>query len=361
MTRPACVVIDRRAAKVNLARVRTLVPHQKVMAIIKANAYGHGLKRMAEAFHDADAFGVACLEEARVLREAGIQQPIVLLEGPFSDNELSELQRLSIETVVHHEEQVRMLELLSHGGPIPVWIKIDTGMHRLGFPPEQVEKVWQRLSQCPRVVSSLRLMTHLASAQERGHPTVGMQLNVYHAAIRGLNGERSIANSSGILGWPETHGDWVRPGIMLYGVSPFGDSVAADEGLRPVMTLQSELIAVRRVRAGEAVGYGGSWRCPEDMPVGVVAMGYGDGYPRHAESGTPVLVNGQRAALIGKASMDMLTVDLRNQPEAKVGDPVVLWGEGLPVEEVARWAGTIPYELLCGVPVRARFVNRHEG
>jgi alanine racemase len=148
---------------------------------------------------------------------------------------------------------------------------------------------------------------------------------------------------------------------MLYGVSPFGDSVASDEGLRPVMTLQSELIAVRRVRAGEAVGYGGSWRCPEDMPVGVVAMGYGDGYPRHAESGAPVLVNGKRAALIGKASMDMLTVDLRNQPEAKVGDPVVLWGEGLPVEEVARWAGTIPYELLCGVPVRARFVNRHEG
>ena len=215
MTRPACVVIDRLAAKANLQRVRALVPRQKVMAIIKANAYGHGLTRMGEAFRDADALGVACLEEAEVLREAGVQHPIVLLEGPFTDNELSELQRLSIETVVHHEEQVRMLERLSHGEPIAVWIKIDTGMHRLGFPPEQAREVWQRLSQCSHVASPLRLMTHLACAHERGHPSVGAQLGVYHEAIRGLSGEQSIANSSGILAWPETHGDWVRPGIML--------------------------------------------------------------------------------------------------------------------------------------------------
>jgi alanine racemase len=361
MTRPASVVIDLAAARANLERVRELTPRQKIMAIIKANAYGHGLVRMARALRAADAFGVACLEEAQVLREAGVTHPVVMLEGPFSASELSELQRLGIDTVVHHEEQVRMLESLTAGPSLGVWLKVDTGMHRLGFPPQRVGEMWKRLTACPLVAEPLGLMTHLASAHERGHSTVTRQLQCFEDATQGIEAERCIANSSAILAWPESHGAWVRPGLMLYGVSPFGDTLAADEGLHPVMTLRSQLIAVQRVRAGECVGYGGTWRCPKDMPVGIVAMGYGDGYPRHAESGTPVLVNGQRAALIGRTSMDMLTVDLRRCPDAQAGDPVVLWGEGLPVEEVARSASTIPYELLCGVPLRARFIESGEG
>lgn len=358
MTRPACVVIDRQAARANLARVRALLPRQKIMAIIKADAYGHGLTRMAEAFSEANAFGVACLEEAQALREAGINHPIVLLEGPFSSDELAEIQKLKLETVIHHEEQVRMIEHLSGGSPIRVWIKLDTGMHRLGFPPELIEGVWRRLIACACVEEPMRLMTHLARAHERNHSSVATQLKRFNEATHGMVAERSIANSAAILAWPETWADWVRPGLMLYGVSPFDDSVAADEGLRPVMTLRSELIAIQGVRAGETVGYGKTWQCPEDMPVGVVAMGYGDGYPRHAESGTPVLVNGKRTVLIGRPSMGMLTIDLRGHPEAKIGDPVVLWGEGLPVEEVARWADTIPYELLCGVRVQARYLEK---
>jgi alanine racemase len=354
MTRPACLLINRDAAEANLRKVRLHAPQQKVMAIIKADAYGHGLVRMAKVFAEADAFGVACLEEAEILREAGIKHRIVLLEGPFDPAELPTLQRLAIDTVVHTEDQVRMLELYRAEACISVWLKLDTGMHRLGFAPEEVRFVWHRLRDSMCVNAHVRLMTHFASAQERGSETVDAQMREFHRGIGDLPGEQCLANSAGVIAWPGTHGDWVRPGLMLYGVSPFGDSNASAEGLLPVMSLKSRLIAVRFVRAGEGVGYGASWRCPEDMRVGVVAMGYGDGYPRHAESGTPVLVNGQRAALIGKASMDMLTVDLRGIERAEVGDPVVLWGDDLPVEEVARGANTIPYELLCSVRGRTR-------
>lgn len=354
MARPARVVIDRSAARANLRRVWTLAPNRKVMAIIKADAYGHGLARMAAALSEADAFGVACLEEAQILRAAGISNRIVLLEGPFSGDELAELQRLNIETVLHAPEQVRMIERCTAGPPIHAWIKVDTGMHRLGFSPQDVRAIWQRLQSCAAVAPDVAWMTHLASAHERHGDSVREQLQTYEHYLRDLPGPRCVANSAAIIAWPQSHADWVRPGLMLYGVSPFYDDVAASDGLAAVMTLRSELIAVRRLKAGDAVGYGASWRCPDDMPVGVVAIGYGDGYPRHAESGTPILVNGRRAALIGKASMDMLTVDLRNTPDARIGDPVVLWGEGLPVEEIARCAGTIPYELLCGVRGRTR-------
>jgi alanine racemase len=354
MARPACVFVNRDAAQANLARVRELAPTQRIMAIVKADAYGHGLVRMAQALTGADAFGVACLEEAQLLREAGIRHRIVLLEGPFAYDEVTELARLNIDTVIHNEEQVRMLEQFHTDTPLSVWLKVDTGMHRLGLAPEQVESVWQRLRQCQSVSMHIRLMTHFASAQERGSATVVEQLAEFQQAIGELTGEHCIANSAAIIDHPASHGQWVRPGLMLYGVSPFADSDAVIEGLQPVMSLRSRLIAVRQLHAGAGVGYGASWRCPEDMPVGVVAMGYGDGYPRHAESGTPVLVNGVRAALIGKASMDMLTVDLRGVTDAKVGDPVVLWGDGLPVEEVARCANTIPYELLCSVRGRTR-------
>ncbi|MCG3200209.1 MAG: Alanine racemase, biosynthetic [Gammaproteobacteria bacterium] len=355
MSRPARVVIDLNAARANLARVRTLAPRSRVVAIIKADAYGHGLTRMARAFADADAFGVACLEEAVALRRAGVGKRIILLEGVFDAEELSLVRQLRLDTMVHCPEQVAMLEQAPAGPPVPVWLKIDTGMHRLGVDPAQASALWQRLDECHAVADPIRLVTHFANANARGDASVERQLAVFADSTGAMSGERCIANSAGIIAVPRARAEWVRPGLMLYGVSPFADTVAVQEGLQPVMTVRSALIAVKPVRRGESVGYGCTWACPEDMPIGVVAIGYGDGYPRHCESGTPMLVNGMRAALIGRPSMDMLIVDLRNVPQARVGDPVVLWGEGLPVEEVARHAGTIPYELLCSVRVRARF------
>ncbi len=322
-------------------------------AAVKAEGYGHGLVRVARTL-DADAFAVACLEEALILREAGVAQPILLLEGVFEAAELPPCARHGLEIAVHHPEQARMLEHARLERPVRVWLKIDTGMHRLGLAPETVPAVWRRLRDCPAVRPDIRLMSHLARADERNCDYTPRQLRTFEAATGGLPGERSLANSAGILGWPDTHFDWVRPGIMLYGASPFVDSLAPDEDLRPVMTFHTRLISIKRLRQGEPVGYGGTWICPEEMDVGVAAVGYGDGYPRHARSGTPVLVNGREATLIGRVSMDMITLDLRRHSEARIGDPVVLWGEGLPVERIAQAAGTISYTLLCGVTARVR-------
>lgn len=354
MSRPAKVVINLSALRHNFSRIRTLAPDSRVMAIVKADAYGHGLVRIAQSLEQADAFGVACLEEARELRQAKIQQRIILLEGPYSGEELTKISQLGLDMVVHDLSQVEMLEQNQLNKPVCIWLKLDTGMHRLGFSPDLASQALARLEQSAGV-KEIRLMTHLASANNREDPMTRKQLQCFSQFNENMSLEKTIANSAGILAFPDAHVDWVRPGIMLYGVSPFSDSNGSQEGLKPVMTLQSRLITVRALKAGDPVGYGATWRCPEDMSVGVVAAGYGDGYPRHAESGTPVLVNGKRVELIGRASMDMLTVDLRSQPQAKTGDPVVLWGEGLPVEEVANHAGTIPYEVLCAVHKRLKF------
>lgn len=354
MSRPAKVVINLSALRHNFSRIRTLAPDSRVMAIVKADAYGHGLVRIAQSLEQADAFGVACLEEARELRQAKIQQRIILLEGPYSGEELTKISQLGLDMVVHDLSQLEMLEQNQLNKPVCIWLKLDTGMHRLGFSPDLASQALARLEQSAGV-KEIRLMTHLASANNREDPMTRKQLQCFSQFNENMSLEKTIANSAGILAFPDAHVDWVRPGIMLYGVSPFSDSNGSQEGLKPVMTLQSKLITVRTLKAGDPVGYGATWRCPEDMSVGVVAAGYGDGYPRHAESGTPVLVNGKRVELIGRASMDMLTVDLRSQPQAKTGDPVVLWGEGLPVEEVANHAGTIPYEVLCAVHKRLKF------
>ncbi len=364
MSRPAEVVINLSALRHNFSRIRTLAPDSRIMAIVKADAYGHGLARIARTLKEADAFGVACLEEAQELRQAGIDQPIILLEGPYAVDELSDIKQLQLDIVVHDLSQVEMLEqhqLTEHldNKPFSIWLKVDTGMHRLGFSPESANAAFARLKQISGV-DDIRLMTHLARANDRQNQMTQEQIQCFNQLQELMSSEKTIANSAGIIAFPEAHVDWVRPGIMLYGVSPFQDSFGPDEGLQPVMTLQSKLITVRQLKAGEPVGYGATWRCPEDMSVGVVAAGYGDGYPRHAPSGTPVLVNGKRVELIGRASMDMLTVDLRTQPQAKAGDPVILWGEGLPVEEVAKHADTISYEVLCGVHKRLKF-NYGEG
>lgn len=358
MSRPSRVVIDKTALNHNLRHIQTLAPHSKVMAVIKADAYGHGIVRVAETLSNADAFGVACLEEAEQLRNASITKPIVLLEGPHKAADLPLVVKLELEIVLHNEFQLAFMEEAELDKPVQVWIKVDTGMHRLGFPLEKVEDVLTRVKNCKNIKPSFRLMTHLATANEKDNSLTQQQLQSFEQVCAGFEGEKTIANSAAVINFPETHHEWVRPGLMLYGVSPMLDVHAHEHGLKPVMTLESELISIQKLKKGEPVGYGATWRCPEDMPVGVVAAGYGDGFPRHAQSGTPVLVNDVRCALIGRASMDMLTVDLRNQPNAKIGDRVVLWGESLPVEEIARHADTIPYELLCGVHKRLAFIEK---
>jgi alanine racemase len=355
MSRAATAVIDLGALHHNLQRVRDAAPGKRVLAVVKADGYGHGLLRVARALADADAYAVACIEEAMALREEGVGKPVVLLEGCFDAEELALASRHAFEVVVHHESQLEILERARLVRPVRAWLKIDTGMHRLGFAPQAALAAWQRLTACESVSPRIGLFTHLANADVRGDGCTPRQLAVFRAALPQDAGEVSIANSAAVLGWPEAHADWVRPGIMLYGASPFVERRGADDGLRPVMTLSTRLIAVNRCRRGDALGYGGTWTCPEDMPVGVAAIGYGDGYPRHAASGTPVLVNGRRVPLVGRVCMDMILLDLRAAPHARVGDPVVCWGEGLPVEEIAQHASTIAYTLLCGITRRVRF------
>ncbi len=358
MTRPTRAVIDLEALRANLQRAQSAAPGRRIAAVVKADAYGHGLVPVAHALEaSVDRFAVACLEEACRLHEAGITRPSLLLEGGFEAAELIEAAALDAAVVVHSEDQLAALECARPSRPIEVWIKIDTGMHRLGWPADEVRAVWQRLRACPQV-GGIVLMTHLASADRPDTARNAVQLDRFRSATQGLETERSMANSAAVLACPEAHGDWIRPGIMLYGASPLADRPASGLGLSPVMDLRSRIIAVRRCRAGDRVGYGGDWVCPEAMPVGVVAIGYGDGYPRHLPTGTPVLVGGRSLPLIGRVSMDMITVDLRARPETQTGDEVVLWGEGLPVDEIAARAGTIAYELLCQITPRVPRVYR---
>lgn len=365
MTRATCALIDLAALRHNVAQVRHYAPTQRVMAIIKANGYGHGMVRVAQALLDSgpqgavDAFGVASVDEAVALRVAGVGCPIVLLEGFHRAQELPLIARYQLEPVIHHPSQIDLLAAYPTPAPLSVWLKVDSGMHRLGVAPAQVAQIWGQLRALGSI-GTIRLMTHLACADEPDNDYTHAQLSCFATATADLPAERAIANSAAILGWPQAlnESQWVRPGLMLYGISPYAHSVGTAYGLQAVMTFMSELIAVNWVRAGEGIGYGQTWRCPEDMRVGVAAVGYGDGYPRHAAMGTPVLIGGHPAPLIGRVSMDMITVDLRHHPWAEVGEPVILWGEGLPVEHIAQAAGTIPYTLLCGVMERVRRVER---
>lgn len=357
MTRAAEASIDLQALQYNLQQVRHHAKNAHVMAVIKANGYGHGMLRVAQALSNSDAFAVAKIEEALTLRNAGIAKPVLLLEG-FSDRaELEQLQQHEISAVVHHPSQIEQLEEVSLAHPVEVWLKVDTGMHRLGIAIEQLDSSLKRLKACRNVADSIVIMSHFANADDRRDPRTETQLKRFINATKGYSSRLSIANSAAILAHPQSHQGWVRPGIMLYGASPFIKGLATDDGLKPVMTLSSKLIAINHYKKGNALGYGGSWRCPEDMAVGVVAIGYGDGYPRAARAGTPVLINGERVPLIGRVSMDMITVDLRTLPSAAIGDRAILWGEGLAVEEIAECAQTIPYELLCRVTERVKFAE----
>ncbi|PKM11955.1 MAG: alanine racemase [Gammaproteobacteria bacterium HGW-Gammaproteobacteria-3] len=350
----AYATLNLQAAGHNLAMVRRYAPDAKIMAVIKANAYGHGMIRIAKALDATDAFAVARVEEGIKLREAGIGQPITVLEGFTCALELAASLRYQLDAVVHCREQINLLAESLERDRINVWLKIDTGMNRLGFKPTEFAGVHQRLMQLPVIKKPINLMTHLASADDQSGSSTPLQLELFSTLTADYPGVRSIANSAGILRWRQTLTEWVRPGVMLYGISPFPERTGGQLGLTPIMGLYSRLIAVKSVATGESVGYGGSWLCQQPTRMGIVAIGYGDGYPRHAKPGTPVLINGRKAPLIGRVSMDMISVDLTGLPVAQVGDTVTLWGEGLPVEIIALAADTIPYALLCGITQRVQ-------
>ena len=350
------VLLSSGALKHNLAAVRAFAPRSLVLAVIKANGYGHGIVPVARALETADAFGVARLCEGVELRAAGIAHRIVLLEGVFSTEELERAAALKLDTVVHSFEQLSMLESWRGSHRFAVWCKVDTGMSRLGFAIDDFTAAWERLQHCAAVEPGTRLMTHFAVADEPGNASTAAQIQKFEKLAAGLGAQRSLANSAGLLQFPEAQADWVRPGIMLYGVSPIAGKTGADFGLRPAMTLESALISIRTAEQGQSVGYGARWSAKAPTPIGIVAMGYADGYPRHARNGTPILVGDREATLVGRVSMDMISIDLTNAPQARVGTHVVLWGEGLPIERVAAAADTIGYELICKIMPR---VERH--
>jgi alanine racemase len=354
MTRPIQARIRASALRNNLAVARRHARSARLMAVIKANAYGHGLMRTAGALHDADGLAVLDLEAALQLRRAGYGRCILLLEGFFELPELPVMAQHGLTTVVHSADQLRMLEALPLGAPVGVFLKLNTGMNRLGLSAAELRPALARLQVC-RNVGEITLMTHFACADDAGG--IAGQLERFDAATAGLALPVSLANSATLLRYPHAARGWVRAGIMLYGASPFTDRSAAQLGLEPVMTLESRLIAVHTLSPGDAVGYGAEFRAAGPMRIGVVACGYADGYPRHATTGTPILVDGRHTRTLGRVSMDMLCVDLTELPDAGVGAPVVLWGEGLPVEDVAAAAGTISYELLCALAPRVPVVE----
>jgi alanine racemase len=354
--RPLFATIDASALRHNLSVVRQCAPAAAVLAVVKADAYGHGLARAAAALSAAEGFALVELEAALKLRRAGYQKRIVLLEGFFDSDELPVLVEHGLSTVVHSMEQVAALDRLAPDARLDVLLKVNTGMNRLGLSPEQYARALEML-RANAGIGNITLMTHFANADdERG---VAWQME----RLRRLPGHDtlplSLANSAAILRYPETaRASWVRPGIMLYGASPFSHRVGAEAGLRPAMTLESRVIAVQELKSGDTVGYGGAFRAERASRIGVVACGYADGYPRHAPTGTPILVEGRLTCTVGRVSMDLLCADLTGMPEARAGSRVVLWGEGLPVERVAEAAGTVGYQLLCALAPRVRIVEK---
>jgi alanine racemase len=356
--RAARIHIDSEALQHNLNRAKSLAGNSKVMAVVKADAYGHGVMPVVHALSEADAFALAMTDEAIKLRTAGISKPLVVFHGFADAEELSAMVEFNIQPVIHQHWQIDILERisqeqLSSQNPdarssktqLGVWLKVDTGMHRLGISEDDVESVYSRLKACA-VVGEIRIMSHFANADEPGHTSNEKQLSSLTRVTKDIDVESSMANSAALIAIPESRLQWVRPGIMLYGSSPLIDKSAEELDIKPVMTFESRLCAVRLLKKGDVIGYGSTWQCPEDMQVGVVAAGYADGYPRHAKSGTPVWINGANCSLLGRVSMDSICVDLRGV-SAEVGDRVVLWGKELSVDEVAKNADTISYELLC--------------
>jgi alanine racemase len=356
LSRPIRATISAPALRHNYAVAKRLAARSRVFAVVKANAYGHGLERVARALKaDADGFGILELEGAIKLRELGIAQPILLLEGFFEAAELDAIVAHGLSTAVHCDDQLRMLEALTVGKAIEVYLKINTGMNRLGFPLVAVRDAVERLNACA-AVKSITLMTHFATSELPDGVAGAMRR--FEEATRGLDLPRSLANSAAIFAHPQTHADVARLGIALYGATPFADRSAAQMGVKAAMTLDSALIAIQELEPGEGVGYGQTFRSESRMRIGVVACGYADGYPRHAPSGTPVMVDGVITKTVGRVSMDMITVDLTPVPRAKIGSPVELWGARVPIDDVATAAGTVGYELMCALVARVPVIEQ---
>ncbi len=356
MPRHTHVVIDPRALAQNLGRARALAPESRVWAVVKADAYGHGLLAVKPALADADGLALIEFERARELRTHGWQKPILMLEGAFDLADTQLAAALALDLTVHEPRQIQWLSELANGLRVDVHLKLNSGMNRLGFAVDDYAKVWRQLRAMPQV-GKITLMSHFANADMPGGAIDALAR--FERVTSGIDGDRSLSNSAAIFDWPAAHRDWVRPGIMLYGASPFADRSARELGLRPVMSFQSALIAVQRLAPGESVGYGATFTADRPMSVGIVACGYADGYPRHAVTGTPIAVNGVRTRIVGRVSMDMIAVDLQPVPEAVPGSSVQLWGDIVPVDEVAKSAGTIGYELTCAIAPRVerRIVN----
>jgi alanine racemase len=351
--RPIQASISASALSHNLGVARRHAGDAKIWAVVKANAYGHGLLRAAKALESADGYAVLDFSEALKLRNAGVTRPILMLEGFFEPDDLALLTRYQLTPVIHSAEQIEILQKTPLESAIDAYLKVNSGMNRLGFTLDNVRVAWNALKENPKI-GSITLMTHFADAEGSG---VAAQLGWFGSIVQPFEAPRSLANSAALLRFPETRADWVRPGLMLYGCSPFTDQTAAALGLKPAMTLSSRLIGVQNLTLGERVGYGFTFEAKAEMTIGVVACGYADGYPRHAPSGTPVLVAGQLTKTVGRVSMDMLCVDVSELPEAYIGTPVTLWGEGLSADEVAAVAGTVSYELLTGLGARVPVVD----
>lgn len=353
MSRPISASISASALRNNLAVARKYAPDSNVLAVVKANAYGHGLLTVAAALSSADGFAIVDIEDGVRLRDAAYQQTVLLLNGFFSPKELPVLAEYGLSTVIHCQEQLEIFVASELPRKINVFLKMNSGMNRLGFSPANFHGALQQLLNC-RHTGAVTLMTHFATADEAAG--VAQAVQIFSNTVGTAPFAKSLANSAAVIRYPQTHAEWVRPGIMLYGSSPFPEETSTALGLLPVMTLRSEIIAVQEIQAGEAVGYGRTFVAERPTRVGIVACGYADGYPRHAPSGTPVLVNGIQTTTLGRVAMDMLCVNLNPAPQAARGDKVILWGEGLSVDEVAKRAGTVSYELLCAMASRVPMV-----
>ncbi len=340
----------------NVDVIREFSGGRSMIGMIKANAYGHGLRSVAMRLDGKiDSLGVASIDEALALRKVNVKMPITLMSGAFEADDLLVASCQNFHLIFHEENQINWLNNLRLPNKLKIWLKIDTGMGRLGFSLEQAKAAYHDLSNNPYIIQPIGIISHLACADNPSHPLNRQQIDNFKQFVQDLPGPKSLVNSGGVFNFPDSLYDVIRPGLALYGISPVKNKTAAELDLKPVMTLQTRLVAVSDVKKDSNVGYGGRFVCPEDMKIGVIAMGYGDGYPRSARDGTPVLVNNKRCQLVGCVSMDMATIDLRNCPDAKVGDPVILWGDGLPLEEVATHTNNIPYDMICGVQQRVKF------
>ena len=355
--RPIKACINLSALTFNLQSIKKIAKNSKVMAVLKANAYGHGLIESVKAIKNVEGIAILTIEEAFKIRKAGYKNTILLLEGLFAAEEIYQAEKLNLNITLHNDRQIEFLDNVVLKNPVSVHLKINTGMNRLGFPPDQIDYLIENLNANPNV-SDITLMTHFASADEKEGIT--KQLDCFNRITDNYNLSSSVANSAALYKFPESRLDWVRPGIMLYGASPFEDISAKKLDVKPVMSLVSEIIALQDLKTGQAVGYGNNFIAKKDMRIGIVACGYGDGYPRHAKTGTPILVDQKKTTTIGRVSMDMLYVDLSNNPNVDIGSEVEMWGNNIPVDDVAKNSGTVGYELLCNVTASTRVPLEYE-